>query len=226
MVRNAVKFAKEEKPGPTHLELPEDIAAESLDGQFAFPNPTSLPIKRGIRPVCNQTAIVHAVELIREAKRPLICVAAGCQRFAEIGSALENMMTKLGLYAVTTQMGKGALNEEHPYYLGTTALSHGDVVHEALNAADLIINVGHDISEKPPFLMTHNTAPLVIHINSTRTVVDPVYFPHLDIVGDIAHSLVGLTEKLTPQPHWNHEPFRITLNTMNQEVFSSQYLDL
>ena len=67
--------------------------------------------------------------------------------------------------------------------LGCTALSDNDLVHSAIKSADLIINIGHDISEKPPFIMEHNKAPLVLHLNFTRPLVDPVYFPHLVLVG-------------------------------------------
>ena len=92
-------------------------------------------------------------------------------------------MQKTGLMAVCTQMGKGVVSEDNPGYIGCTALSDNDLVHVAIKNADLIINVGHDISEKPPFIMEHNKPPLVIHLNFTRPNVDPVYFPHLVMVG-------------------------------------------
>ncbi len=40
-----------------------------------------------------------------------------------------------------------------PEYMGTAAISDGDYVHVAINHADLIIMVGHDVVEKPPFFM-------------------------------------------------------------------------
>ena len=103
---------------------------------------------------------------------------------------LKVLMLKTGLMAVCTQMGKGVVSEDNAGYIGCTALSDNDLVHVAIKNADLIINVGHDISEKPPFIMNHNKPPLVIHLNFTRPSVDPVYFPHLVLVGDIAEVLL------------------------------------
>jgi acetolactate synthase-1/2/3 large subunit len=42
---------------------------------------------------------------------------------------------------------------ENPLFLGTAALSDGDVLHRVVETADLIINIGHDVVEKPPFFM-------------------------------------------------------------------------
>ena len=52
-----------------------------------------------------------------------------------------------------TQMGKGAVTGGSNLYIGTAALSAGDYVHRAVDHADLIIAIGHDTVEKPPFLM-------------------------------------------------------------------------
>ena len=49
-------------------------------------------------------------------------------------------------------MGKGSVDESSDYFLGTAALSDKDYLHDYIRAADLIINIGHDVVEKPPFL--------------------------------------------------------------------------
>ena len=90
-----------------------------------------------------------------------------------------------------TQMGKGVVGELHPLFMGTAALSDGDYLHCAINRADLIINVGHDVVEKPPFFMEHGGAK-VIHINFKSASVDNVYFPQLEVVGNIATSVTRI----------------------------------
>jgi acetolactate synthase-1/2/3 large subunit len=94
-----------------------------------------------------------------------------------------------------TQMGKGAVNAGSNLYMGTAALSERDWVHEAIDQADLIISIGHDTVEKPPFLMGHD-GPEVIHVGATPATVEQVYFPQAEIVGDVGASLAGLANRL------------------------------
>ena len=94
-----------------------------------------------------------------------------------------------------TQMGKGAVNAGSNLYMGTAALSERDWVHEAIDQADLIISIGHDTVEKPPFLMGHD-GPQVIHVGATPATVEQVYFPQAEIVGDVGASLASLADRL------------------------------
>jgi len=224
LVRNAVLQAREEKPGPVHMELAEDIAALSVSKEagFVFPAPTRTPIARGRRPLVEPKCIEHAVTLIHAAKRPLICIAAGANR-KNTHHAMEVLMRKTGLMVVCTQMGKGVVHEDNLGYIGCTALSDKDLVHVAINTADLILNVGHDISEKPPFIMNHNRPPLVIHAHFTRPLVDPVYFPHLVLVGDINDCLWQLATRIRPQPHWDFNPFQMVRAATERIVWNSPY---
>jgi acetolactate synthase-1/2/3 large subunit len=84
--------------------------------------------------------------------------------------------------------------------MGTTALSERDYVHEAVDQADLIIAVGHDTIEKPPFIMGPN-GPKVIHVSYTPANVDQVYFPHAEVVGDVGPSLELLADRLEGKLH-------------------------
>ena len=96
-------------------------------------------------------------------------------------------------------MGKGVIGRFHELYIGTAALSAGDYLHCAIDRADLVVNVGHDVVEKPPFFMEHG-GKQVIHVNFSSAEVDEVYFPQLELVGDIASSLQRLADRLERQP--------------------------
>ncbi len=135
LVREAFRVAQEERPGPVHLELPEDIAAEK----------------------CEDVALIqpHPVEL------PL----AGAE-------ALDR-----GTVAGGTEL-----------YVGTAALSERDYVHEAIDRADLIVTIGHDTIEKPPFIMGPQ-GPQVIHVGYQPANVEQIYFPQTEVIGDIGPSL-------------------------------------
>ena len=98
------------------------------------------------------------------------------------------------------------VDERQPGFLGTAALSTKDYLHCAIDRADLIINVGHDVIEKPPFFMEKGGVK-VIHINHFVAQVDEVYFPQLEIVGDIAASIEHITERLEPQKNWDFDYF-------------------
>ena len=113
------------------------------------------------------------------------------------------------MYFVNTQMGKGAVPYKCKGYLGTTALSSNDYVHCAIDRADLILNFGHDIIEKPPFFMQPKEGPKVIHCNYYPAVVDEVYFPHLEVVGDLASTLKKIIKKLDiKQANWDFGVFK------------------
>jgi len=92
-------------------------------------------------------------------------------------------------------MGKGTVPGGTNLYMGTTALSERDYVHEAIDAADLIVAIGHDPVEKPPFIMGPG-GPKVIHISYTPATVEQVYFPNAEVVGDVGPSLELLADRV------------------------------
>ena len=194
MVREAFRQAEEERPGATHLELPEDIAREECDTPIFQPSHARRPIAEG-------KSINVAVDALHAAKRPLIVVGAAANRKLT-SKMLCKFVEKTGIPYVTTQMGKGVLDENGELFLGNAALSDHDFVHRAIDQADLILNVGHDVIEKPPFFMSAGGVK-VVHINFFSAKVDPVYFPQVEVVGDIANSVWRITEAVTPQKQWD-----------------------
>jgi len=198
-IREAFRVAAEERPGAVHLELPEDIAEEQIETKL---------IDRSLvrRPIAEKKAIRRAAEMIEEARHPLLLIGAAANRKLTC-RMLRQFVSELTIPFFTTQMGKGVVDEHHELCLGTAALSDHDFVHRAIDNADLIINVGHDVVEKPPFFMHHNGRN-VIHVNFTTAEVDPVYFPQVEVVGDIANSVWQLKEAVTPQDSWDFSYFR------------------
>lgn len=200
LVREAVKTAEEERPGAVHLELPEDIAAEEVSEIFLFPR------DKVRRPVPDEKAIHLAVRRLEKAQHPLVLVGAGANR-KQVRNMLIAFLEKTRIPYFDTQMGKGLDGSVHDLHMGTAALSAGDYLHCALDKADLILNIGHDVIEKPPFLMREG-GPDVIHLNFSPAKVDSVYFPQLEVVGDISNALWQLTQAVTPQGHWDFSYFQ------------------
>ena len=193
-VREAFRLAEEERPGAVHIELPEDIAIEVTSEE---------PIEKSIarRPVADEKAIRNALSLIENSKSPILVLGGGANRTLT-RKMLFDFIGKTNIPFVTTQLGKGVVDERHLCFVGCAALSSGDFVHSAIDKSDLIITVGHDDIEKPPFFMKPD-GPKVIHINHTSASVDPVYFPQVQVVGDIANAIWQLNESLEVQKDWD-----------------------
>ena len=187
LVRDAFRVAQQERPGPVHLELPEDIAADQAAADIIPPHIVEIPI-------APTAAIARAAGMIMDAKRPLVMLGAAASR-PQLAEPLSAFVTRAGIPFFTTQMGKGAVNAGSNLYIGTAALSERDWVHEAIDRADLIISIGHDTVEKPPFLMGQS-GPQVIHIGATPATVEQVYFPQAEIVGDVGASLKAIADRV------------------------------
>jgi acetolactate synthase-1/2/3 large subunit len=194
MIRESFRLAIEERPGAVHLELPEDIAAEDCDANL-------FKVVGHRRPDADQMALNEAVKMIENAKMPLLLIGAGANR-KRTGKALTKFIGQTGIPFFNTQMGKGVVDERHPKFLGTAALSDNDFLHCAINKADLIINIGHDVIEKPPFFMEEGGAK-VIHVNFFPAQVDQVYFPQLNVIGDIATSVEHLAASIKNKSNWD-----------------------
>jgi acetolactate synthase I/II/III large subunit len=193
IVREAFRVATEERPGPVHLELPEDIAGESGPVvPLVPPHPIELPVAPAV-------AVDRAAEMIRQAARPLVMLGAAASR-PRLGAFLGDFLARTRIPFFTTQMGKGVVagtpaGQSVDLWMGTAALSERDYVHEAIDRADVILAIGHDTVEKPPFLMGPG-GPKVIHVGYAAANVEEVYFPHAEIVGDIGPSLALLADRL------------------------------
>jgi acetolactate synthase-1/2/3 large subunit len=187
LVRDAFRVAQQERPGPVHLELPEDIAADDAAADIVPPHVVE-------HPIAPAAAIERAAAMIIAARRPLVMLGAAASR-PQLAEPLSAFVLRAGIPFFNTQMGKGAVNAGSNLYMGTAALSERDWVHEAIDQADLIVSIGHDTVEKPPFLMGHN-GPQVIHVGATPATVEQVYFPQAEVVGDVGASLAAIADRL------------------------------
>jgi acetolactate synthase-1/2/3 large subunit len=191
LVRDAFRMAQEGRPGPVHLELPEDIAGMECEAVPLVPPHALEP------PVAGAEALERAAALIRAAQRPLVMLGAAASRPAS-SEALSRFVLRAGIPFFTTQMGKGSVAGGSGLYMGTAALSERDYVHKAIDRADVIIAIGHDTIEKPPFVMRPG-GPTVIHVGYQPASVEQVYFPQAEIVGDMGRSLALLADRIEGQ---------------------------
>jgi acetolactate synthase-1/2/3 large subunit len=193
LVRDAFRIAAEERPGPVLLELPEDVAREEDEPVAMVPlHPIEIP-------VAHRASLDRAAEMILAAKRPLIMLGAAASR-PRSTAGIGDFVRRTRIPFFNTQMGKGTVPGGTNLYMGTAALSERDYVHEAVDRADLIIAIGHDTIEKPPFIMGPK-GPHVIHVSYTPANVEQVYFPQCEVVGDVGPSLELLADRVEGRLH-------------------------
>jgi len=184
-VRKAFKIAETEKPGATHLELPEDVAAQEADAEpirTRGPAPPSDP---------NPTAVADAAERLREAERPAILAGNGAVR-GRAADVLRALVRRTGIPVVTTYMAKGAVPDDDPRSLMTVDSGNG-AGSEALAEADLVLAVGYDVAEHDPAGFHREDADIV-HVDSQPAEVYAEYDPTIEIVGNIARSVAELDD--------------------------------
>ena len=186
VLREAFKTAEAERPGAVHIELPEDIADEKTNAGVQ---------KRGEvrRPAPDPKSIDRAVELIERAKNPLIIVSSGANR-KRITPDLLGFLRKTGIYVVHTQMGKGVIADDCEYSLFATGIHKHDYVNCGIDRADLIITVGYNISEYPPFLWNRNLDKTILNIDFVESEPDQYFNPAVEVIGDISRSFRKITE--------------------------------
>ena len=192
VVRKAFKLATTEKPGATHIELPEDLAKHDIDRQALTPERTR-------RPVPADKAVDQAWELIKNAKRPVILAGNGAIR-RRASKQLRIFCERTGIGVASTFMAKGCVDADADYCLFTIGLQAKDVVSCALDAADLVVTLGYGMVEYHPRLWNATGDKRIVHIDFLPAEIDEHYRVEVDVVGDLAHTLWMFNERLDAQP--------------------------
>ncbi|NCO73985.1 MAG: acetolactate synthase large subunit [Cyanobacteria bacterium] len=181
VVRKAFKVAEKEKPGAVHIDLPENIAAMSVEGK-------PLRIDNREKIYASYRSVNAASLAIAKAKNPLILAGNGTIR-AQAADILTDFATRLNIPVANTFMGKGAIPYIHPLSLWTVGLQQRDFITCAFEQTDLIIAVGYDLIEYSPKRWNPDGTTPIIHIGTNSAEIDSSYIPTVEVIGDIADSL-------------------------------------
>ncbi len=192
IVRKAVRVARSEKPGAVLIELPEDVAKLDTDMQPLEP-------RRFRRPGPDDKIADRVFEQIRKAERPIIIAGNGAIR-RRASKQLRMFCEATGIGVLSTFMAKGCVDKDAPYCLFTIGLGQKDYVADAIDDSDLVITLGYDMVEYHPRLWNPRYDKNVIHIDFLPAEVDRYYHPGLELVGDVAHSLWMLNERVRATP--------------------------
>jgi acetolactate synthase-1/2/3 large subunit len=192
VVRKAFKVAESEKPGATHLELPEDVMAAGVDAR-------PLPRRRPVKPEPSGRDLLEAVELIRGAVSPVALAGNGAVR-AGAAPALREFCRATGIAVAETFMGKGLLDYEDPRALGTVGLQARDYELAGFEDADVVLAIGYDLVEHAPKHWNPRRDKTIIVIDSEAAEIDEYFTPEVELVGDIRHVLTRLAEECRDVP--------------------------
>ncbi len=192
IVRKAVRIVRTEKPGAVLLELPEDVAKMHTSAKPMTP-------RRFRRSVPDDKIVDRAFDMLVRAKRPIILAGNGCIR-KRASAQLRRFCDTTGIGVVNTFMAKGAVDMDADYCLYTIGLSSRDHVSLAIDDADLIIALGFDMVEYHPRLWNPNGDKTIIHADFLAAEIDSHYHPEVELIGDLAHTLWMLNERLERSP--------------------------
>jgi acetolactate synthase-1/2/3 large subunit len=186
IIRKAFKLSSMEKPGPVHIEIPENIASLAIDEEPMEPSEATYPAP-------SAQAIARAVQAINHARQPLILAGNGVIR-GNATDQLYHFANKLRIPVTTTFMGMGAIPADDELFVSTTGLQSRDYISCGFDRADLIITVGYDPVEFNPEYWDGQKE--IIHINFTAADVDKNYRA-LEVIGNIRDTLSILTQSLS-----------------------------
>ena len=219
IVRKAVRVARTEKPGAVHIELPEDVAAESARADIGPIVP-----RRFRRSVPDDKVVDQAFEALAAAKRPIILAGNGCIR-RRASKQLRLLCEKTGIGVVSTFMAKGAVDMDADYCLYTVGLGAKDRVNRAIDDADLVIALGFDMVEYHPSIWNSSADKRIVHADFLAAEIDEHYLPETELIGDLAHTLWMLNERLDRHgiPEFELEAQRSVRATMQEDL--AEYAD-
>jgi acetolactate synthase I/II/III large subunit len=188
VVRKAFKVAQQQKPGPTHIEIPEDVMEEEVDAQ-------PLPVSEHRRhPEPSGEEIMRAAEVIRKADSPIILAGNGAVRVGA-APALREFSEATGIPVAETFMGKGLVDSRGDNALGAVGLQAGDYDMAGFDEADVVIAIGFDLVEHSPDHWNSDRDKHIVYIDTVPVEVDEYFMTDVDLVGDITRILTRLTHE-------------------------------
>lgn len=213
IINESIFLSLDGRKGPTHIEFAEDISAqkfESLNPNKVFKN-DNLEFKN--------EDVLNFKNFLESAKHPLFILGREMNQ-GILSIKMTDFINKNKLPFITTQMGKGSVSEDLPYFLGTTSLSRNDYIHQAISSSDTIFILGHDIMEKPPFIFDEENMlnKKVIHINSYPLVKDKVYLPNFEILVNLEEFLNKINSLELNNTNWDFSYFYQVKNKLELNV--------
>jgi acetolactate synthase-1/2/3 large subunit len=198
-IKEAFYIARTGRPGPVLIDLAKNIQVDSMDWEYD-PAPVKLPGYRpDLRPA--DKVIDQAVEMINQAKRPLI--------LAGHGILISGAMDELRCFAETTHtpvattlLGLGCMPASHPLNLGMMGMHGAAWVNHAIQEADLLLAMGMRFSDRVTGnLQTYAPNARKIHFDIDPSEINKNVKVDLALIGDLRESLGRINPGIESQDH-------------------------
>ena len=190
IVAEAIHVALQYPQGPVHIELPVDVGAQPVG-----PHPL-LPIGRAPQSVAPEAALSETASILANAERPLVLIGGSANARDAVPGALRAFLSATGIPFICTMMGKGVGDEMSDQFLGSAGMPGMGPPHCAVQHSDVVLAVGHNVMEKAPFVMLPDDDRTVIHLHDSPATADTIWFPQHQVVGNMAHSIEQLSDRL------------------------------
>jgi 3D-(3,5/4)-trihydroxycyclohexane-1,2-dione acylhydrolase (decyclizing) len=178
--------------GAVTLSLPQDVQAEAYDYPEEF---FEKRVWRVPRMLPDTAELERAVELIREAHRPMI-VSGGGTIYSEATEVLERFTEQTGIPVGETQAGKGSMPYDHPLALGAVGATGTLAANRAAKEADVVIGVGTRWTDFTTGSKTAFQNPEVKFVNVNVADLDAYKHAGIRLVGDARVTFEALSEAL------------------------------
>jgi acetolactate synthase-1/2/3 large subunit len=191
-LRKAFKIAQTEKPGATHLELPEDVAEQTIAPQARL---RPLVVQAPVMPEPAPSQVKRAVQTLSAAKRPVILAGNGVIR-GQAADALRNFARAFHIPVLHTFMAKGVMPDSDPLSLHTLGLLARDYATVVMEQADVVLAVGYDFVEYAPCFWNPRRDKRIVHVDGMPAEVDEHYIVDVGVLGDLRLSLRLIQEHM------------------------------
>ena len=176
------------RPGPVVVDIPKDV--QFATGEYNGPsNVAHKTYKPKIKADIGQ--IEQAVELLMNAKKPVIYAGGGIINSGPSASQLLGDFTRMSNYPVTlTLMGLGAFPANEPQYLGMLGMHGTYEANWAMHDCDVMLCIGARFDDRiTGRIDAFSPNSIKIHIDIDASSINKNVQVDLPIVGDCAHAL-------------------------------------
>ena len=200
-IRRAFSIAQSGRKGPVLIDIPKDITSAECE---YTPMP-KVEVEKAKEP--KKSAVERAVELIRNAKKPLIYVGGGAI-LSNVGEDLVTFAEKIDAPVASSLMGLGAFPYDNPLHLGLIGMHGHYECNKAAHECDVLITCGARFSDRVAG-NRKKFAPNaeILHIDIDSAEMDKNIVSNYHLRGDLAEVLPILTREIEQLDHseWRKE---------------------
>jgi acetolactate synthase-1/2/3 large subunit len=194
-IKKAFLIAGTGRPGPVVIDIPKDVIVGKYNDEY----PAEVKL-RGYNPVRKGHAgqIKRAAELLEKAKKPLFYIGGGIH-IAEAAGVFRKVVQKTGVPVISSLMGIGGIESDHPLYLGMVGMHGTYAANMAVTECDLLFGIGTRFDDRA----TGKLEAFAPHAKIIHADIDPSAIARnvpveIPIVGDAALVLEELLPLVKP----------------------------